>query len=77
LRQSWTGFTIKKGADAPSFLAFCRRLPGQHIHRGPHTQAIVDTVERVLAQRDAAAAMNMLTGQPTTEGVEGGLRVAR
>lgn len=38
-----------------------------NIEIDPHTQAIVETVERVLAQRDAAAAMSMLTGQSTTE----------
>jgi len=38
-----------------------------NIEIDPHTQAIVETVERVLAQRDAAAAMSMLTGQPASE----------
>ncbi|MFY1039590.1 riboflavin synthase subunit alpha [Pantoea agglomerans] len=38
-----------------------------NIEIDPHTQAIVETVERVLAQRDAAAAMSMLTGQSKTE----------
>ncbi|MGC0840258.1 riboflavin synthase subunit alpha [Pantoea agglomerans] len=38
-----------------------------NIEIDPHTQAIVETVERVLAQRDAAAAMSMLTGQSTSE----------
>ncbi|MDH2065741.1 riboflavin synthase subunit alpha [Pantoea sp. GD03673] len=37
-----------------------------NIEIDPHTQAIVETVERVLAQRDAAAAMSMLTGQPAS-----------
>ncbi|MDF2040975.1 MULTISPECIES: riboflavin synthase subunit alpha [unclassified Pantoea] len=38
-----------------------------NIEIDPHTQAIVETVERVLAQRDAAAAMSMLTGQTASE----------
>ncbi len=38
-----------------------------NIEIDPHTQAIVETVERVLAQRDAAAAMSALTGQPAAE----------
>lgn len=38
-----------------------------NIEIDPHTQAIVETLERVLAQRDAAAAMSMLTGQPASE----------
>ena len=38
-----------------------------NIEIDPHTQAIVETVERVLAQRDAAAAMSMLTGQTDAE----------
>ncbi|MGD9424610.1 riboflavin synthase subunit alpha [Pantoea sp. NSTU24] len=38
-----------------------------NIEIDPHTQAIVDTVERVLAQRDAEAAMKVLTGQPAAE----------
>ena len=38
-----------------------------NIEIDPHTQAIVDTVERVLAQRDAAGTMAMLAGKPVAQ----------
>jgi len=38
-----------------------------NIEIDPHTQAIVDTVERVLAQRDAAGSMAMLAGKPVAQ----------
>ncbi|MHA6311135.1 MULTISPECIES: riboflavin synthase subunit alpha [Pantoea] len=38
-----------------------------NIEIDPHTQAIVDTVERVLAQRDAAGTVAMLAGKPAAQ----------